>query len=1671
MFPYSVLYANNNGPNAPEAASFEPVDATDMVNLVTGDFTYVLPLLNVPSPEGGYPLALSYHAGIAMDQEASWTGLGWNLNPGAINRSVNGVPDDYKSSLLTEYYWDSEQKVTEYHASAGFSMGKKSIGLAFSWGSHKSFGGTVSIGIGSLNFNVGENFSMNINANNKVGLSYGVGLGRGGVTGNLGFKSNNGMGLNVSSNGSYSVSMSSALDGSGKGTSLLNASMNFSSNGVGLSVIKTSIAQGGTSNQHETSTGVGMSFSSFSSTITQGDYSVATSSWSIPLMIPIKFGFLSFSVGKTETRFSLDKLDKRYLSGVLNYTSLNFKELYVRHHYNCVTSTSQFDRDEIYHCDTKEIFIAKLPINYTQTDIKSLLEAKGYRMDDDKNQYFIKSVGENTVMDVHEIPMRADDFYTREDRISPNPTLPSYDHYNVQAQGVSGAMSPRVLENGALYGASDRKDRDGNTVNYVVNNNLASIPESMMFLKNVNFYFQNEISTYLETPRAIFDGSNVNGDIKKALKSKEYTAGISKNSKAEFVPRRKTSNYIAYYTNEEILKEADRLKAEGFLFPMASGFDRTNKPLSSIGAFKITAVDGKTYHYSLPVYNHEIIHRTHGNFKEYKKNTPRPENKAYFEKRELEPFATHWLLTAVTGADFVDTNGNGMADSSDYGYWVNFDYGKYSDAFIWSSSYGKPEHVSTINPNVKSRVRGRKQLYYLDRIQTRTHTALFVKSERLDGKSIPFTYGYAKDKKNYAYNAFTVPAQKQLKLDKILLVQGNPIINKASGNEPSSNVVINYPRFVSKKESAMYNIKNNILDSKDVLGSHKIVKTVDFNYDYSLVKKTPNSDANGRLSLQSVLFGGHQGAKVMPPYRFNYIDSNYEFNIEDQDAFGYVKKRNEFWSLNEIITPTGAKVKVDYEMHKVHSVREKIVRCKKVLASRGYSNLRDPNTYSRTQDIVCSVPKSAGDECNYYTRLSLNSNNTEAKKRFERIKVGDLFGVELKLNASWFQSDIHLIPGKDCQVFYQGLGRITEYDASNKHYILKFVNFPETSDFHKNLPCLSQRGGFLLTVKDIENEPGAAVSIGGIRTRRISVVDSENRYDSTIYTYGTPTEPYGYISYMPEESTLDKDIPFRSELPAPKVMYEFVTTTHTDSDQNSYGGATKYKFQVLKEKEIGKAKFGDFYEISKSTKASGVANLQFTHFNIKDNLSSIGQLLSVETFNEVGQKLSEIKNSYYQPSELPNKMGSLRESFQTYKRAWNPDKNRKELAISTTRDYYPTLLKHSTESKNGLVSTSEMRDFDPITGQAREVLSYNSQGVKILTKGIQAFRKYSKMGSKVVDKQNKNMLSQVAGSQVYIFKNNEWKPIGATVYTWNNEWYYTLNNKITKRNTDVWRVQKSYTWNGQVDSDGIYQNFDEFNWSPGAVQSSNWRQLHEVTRYNQYSNTLETKDINGHYMATKMGDNYSKVIATANANYDEMYYSGAEYESDGYFDGGIKATGVQKVSNAHTGNHVVSLKPGQKAFELTVPKRSTRSAIENRFKISVWVRKGQEQQPRVQLNNKLYSFDMSEKIIAGNWVLLTGYYLLPNNQDNTVAIVSSQNEVQLDDFRLHPATSKMLSYVYDQWDQVSFITGSNGLSTQYLYDAAGRLVETRQEMVATEQVNIPSGFIKVSTNSYNYKRQ
>jgi len=84
-------YALTGGPSQPEVQSFEPIGTTDMVDAFSGDFTYNIPLLDVD----GYPINLSYHSGVGMDQEASWCGLGWNINPGVVNRNIRGIPDDF----------------------------------------------------------------------------------------------------------------------------------------------------------------------------------------------------------------------------------------------------------------------------------------------------------------------------------------------------------------------------------------------------------------------------------------------------------------------------------------------------------------------------------------------------------------------------------------------------------------------------------------------------------------------------------------------------------------------------------------------------------------------------------------------------------------------------------------------------------------------------------------------------------------------------------------------------------------------------------------------------------------------------------------------------------------------------------------------------------------------------------------------------------------------------------------------------------------------------------------------------------------------------------------------------------------------------------------------------------------------------------------------------------------------------------------------------------------------------------------------------------------------------------------------------------------------------------------------------------------------------------------
>jgi hypothetical protein len=92
----------NFAPKSPEAAAFlkygeYPVDVS------TGLTNISIPIYTVKTGDFELPISLNYHpSGIKVSDDATWVGLGWNLNAGAqIVLEVRDAPDEYNESYNT----------------------------------------------------------------------------------------------------------------------------------------------------------------------------------------------------------------------------------------------------------------------------------------------------------------------------------------------------------------------------------------------------------------------------------------------------------------------------------------------------------------------------------------------------------------------------------------------------------------------------------------------------------------------------------------------------------------------------------------------------------------------------------------------------------------------------------------------------------------------------------------------------------------------------------------------------------------------------------------------------------------------------------------------------------------------------------------------------------------------------------------------------------------------------------------------------------------------------------------------------------------------------------------------------------------------------------------------------------------------------------------------------------------------------------------------------------------------------------------------------------------------------------------------------------------------------------------------------------------------------------
>lgn len=150
-------FALQGGPVQPDYMQFEPSGMQDLVSLQTGNFSYSVPLGELPGPYGGFPLSMSYHAGISPQSEATWVGLGWTLNPGSISRDIRGVPDDqFHGGTLGYVYRYSAMQA--WGLDVGWSMGAVSVGFNAPSTGGVGFSATVGLkveGLAGVGFKVG----------------------------------------------------------------------------------------------------------------------------------------------------------------------------------------------------------------------------------------------------------------------------------------------------------------------------------------------------------------------------------------------------------------------------------------------------------------------------------------------------------------------------------------------------------------------------------------------------------------------------------------------------------------------------------------------------------------------------------------------------------------------------------------------------------------------------------------------------------------------------------------------------------------------------------------------------------------------------------------------------------------------------------------------------------------------------------------------------------------------------------------------------------------------------------------------------------------------------------------------------------------------------------------------------------------------------------------------------------------------------------------------------------------------------------------------------------------------------------------------------------------------------------------------------------------------------
>jgi hypothetical protein len=1762
LFLPSLTFALTSGPTSPEASSFEPVDTTDMVNPLTGDFTYNIPLLEVPGPEGSYPLSLSYHSGIQPNEEASWVGLGWNLNPGAITRNVNGYPDDFAdvNNIVRSYWSGGSTKTIGVDVGVGLGPASVNFGLSFSQDTYLGFGVGSSIGVGGSIGGKGSPFTIGITVGTSpygesyAGLNIGLNSGKGGEAGMA-----LGTSLGVSTN------FNSVNVGAG-------ASISYVSNGQSSSLMGASMSSGG----GDFSAKVG-GLSSSVHNANQGRIQTESSGWSFSLPLPV----ISVGVSYNYTRYWSDETQRIMTNGTL-------------YSVNSASSSADFDSKAY---DT-------------------------YRLLDPQHGNFTENPDPDRVI---------------------GGTYPDFDNYNVTAQGLAGSMRPFAYQN-TLYSQNklDNQNHNNDIKTRIVGANRQTN-------STYQFRFLNDFSNSFRQEAKDFNDSEFNFDNPVYGNSDgEYGYSSSRNQLAG-------SKHVEWFTNAEIASGVAGQK--GFI-KARSGAYETYSYDKRIGGFMITNASGVTYHYALPAYS----------FNEYtyteEVNSP---GERWNTLCKPNAYAYTWYLTAVTGPDYVDRNNNGFADAEDWGYWVEFNYGKWASNYSWRNP--SEDFHKDIDQDFRNFSVGQKEVYYLNTVKTRTHTAVFVKELRADAKSITYFREGGFDvipetnETGTNYNFRPRPARRgtengttrppvpscripnssrfpisSLKLKEIVLLK-NEDFEKVGGDSISS-LSENYNFSTTeygdgsnrsdRPTTIQYTNGNNVIDVFDIrkitdFNSTKL-NSIEFNYDYSLSKETPNSFDEtgsifsipkvstinmprlGKLTLNSIEFAGKNGTKITPPISFEYdLDVSKPENNDNirilpnssvrQIQLGDASKFNEGdllrFSVNQveyylvILKKEGSLCKVQY-LGKVPAFQNErtaqAFRTKNppydkdrydmwgLYKSDYEANMNNENIKRTTTPISAKnvdawslrqINSILGSHINidyesdqfsksvlaHNTTFIINGASIEGPNIRLAIKPESINGNPEEIYAQGRLIDVHLFIESSN---YDGNGnstycsRIPEVYSTLKGNNTKarvvssgptwvlirhddMLNYLTDHDYvrHRVLtgnidadnPSINFGGGLRVSSISTSDPVSGVVN----RTRynyNFNLGNQDTFISSGVTSYEPVVFPASDLPLFRAESNfpcvsggdgvvnkfkneykaylykkLSYLLALSREVPGPGVMYSNVTvqdeTRQADGTVFKSAGKSLYEYEVFNEGMIGKKEYA-YKELGNSR----VSNLA-----LKDYTSRIGKLKRTVTYDDHGDKLTEVINHYLhdqiaeksfsvQSAKYENMLaayqyqGLIKERYGDA-RTMTENGNVINKTVMSGRDTYPVIQTGTTQIdyKNGVKVEQTNLGFDFYSGAVAKAVNSDSYGNRFLTEVTSAYKIYPALGLKINQSNgntNKNMLSQKALSVTYKadFYNNPVGVISATATTWsNNNNVLDPNGALTSNGQDkVWRMKSSYTWMPEGAAQGNITPLSSFQSYFGQGSSNpSWKNTAEVKLYDVYSKTLEITDLNKNSTVNKMGYKNAKVVMTGNpAVYDELAFSGAE---EGFSGNGLSLFGGKLTSGsanvvqgiAHTGERSLLMGAGAKGFNYGVP--LSKLDRKRNYSVAAWVKPQSGDISGVRL---YYQLDGGQEIAitpgsqknAAGWYLIEMIIPASALQGNTITTGCKNNgteNVYVDDFRFQPANGQSNAYVYDTFTgKLTYVLDNNNLYTKFEYDQAGRLIKTYKEVLGKTTVPL------IKETVYNY---